>query len=144
MKKSDIGVSVVMICTGISALVKSSDYSEQSRMIPYIYSTALIAFSLLLGLKALMHRGENLEDPVTKDEPLYRVLLVVGMILGYIASIQVIGFYTSTALFLLIFMGLMRAASLPVSLAVSAGTALVVYFFFETMLNIPVPQGMFF
>jgi hypothetical protein len=113
-------------------------------MIPYVYSTALIIFSLLLGLKTLMKPGKKTEEDTTaKDEPILRVLLIGAMIFGYIMSIQVLGFYTSTALFLIIFMGVMRAASLFVSLAVSAGTSVAVYFFFETLLNIPVPEGLF-
>ena len=145
MKKSDLGISAVMICTGIAALVKAATYPAQSRMIPSIYSVALIVFSLLLGLKALatQERIEE-EESAKEEEPLPRVLLVFALILGYIASIQIFGFYTSTALFLLLFMGLMRAASLRVSLAVAATTSLVVYLFFESLLNIPVPAGMFF
>ncbi|WP_367338280.1 tripartite tricarboxylate transporter TctB family protein [Aminivibrio sp.] len=144
MKKSDLIISVIMICTGIGAMIKAADYPAQSRMIPYVYSTALIIFSLLLGLKTLMKPGKKTEEDTTaKDEPILRVLLIGAMIFGYIMSIQVLGFYTSTALFLIIFMGVMRAASLFVSLAVSAGTSVAVYFFFETLLNIPVPEGLF-
>ena len=68
----------------------------------------------------------------------------MAIILGYITSIQVLGFYTSTTLFLLIFMLLMRAASWRVSISVSVVTSLVVFFFFESLLNIPVPKGIFF
>lgn len=125
-------------------MIKAADYPAQSRMIPYVYSTALIVFSLLLGLKTFVNRGKKAEEEISaKEEPIFKVFLIIGMIFGYIASIQVLGFYTSTALFLLVFMGVMRAASLFVSLAVSAGTSIAVYFFFETMLNIPVPEGLF-
>jgi putative tricarboxylic transport membrane protein len=145
MKKSDLGIPAVMICTGIAALIKAGAYPAQSRMMPSIYGVALIAFSLLLGLKALASRENDADkDPAMEEEPLSRVFLVVALILGYITSIQALGFYSSTALFLLLFMSLMRAASLRISLAVAATTSLVVYFFFERLLTIPVPEGIFF
>lgn len=122
----------------------AAGYPAQSRMIPYLYSTALIGFSLLLGLQTLRKAGRKAkENSAEKEEPILRVFLIIGMIFGYIASIQVLGFYSSTALFLLVFMGVMRAASLFVSLAVSAGTSVAVYCFFETLLKIPVPKGLF-
>lgn len=146
MKKADLVISIVMMCTGAGAMIKAADYPAQSKMIPYIYSAALILFSFLLAVTTLLKRGENPknEDSIGKEEPIKRVLLIIGMIFGYIASVEVLGFYTSTSLFLLIFMGVLRAASLATSFAVSVGTAVVVYFFFETLLNIPVPVGLFF
>lgn len=144
MKITDLVISVIMMLTGAGALIKASGYPAQSKMIPYIYSSALILFSLILAFRTLSRRSEiPQEDPVQKEEPIGRVFLVIGMVFAYIASIEILGFYTSTALFLLIFMGVMRAASLIVSLAVSSGTAIVVYVFFETLLNIPVPVGLF-
>jgi len=145
MKKNNIVVSVVMICTGIAALVKAWDYPEQSRMIPFIYSSALIALSFLFGLRTVMARKRSeKEDPTQIDEPIFRVFLVMAIILGYIVSIQVLGFFTSTMLFLLLFMGIMHATSWYISIAVSVLTAVLIYFFFETLLHIPVPEGIFF
>lgn len=144
MKKSDLSISVIMICTGIAALVKASDYPAQSRMIPYVYSSALILFSLLFGLRTFFGNAKSDGDSVRKEEPITKVFFVMGLILGYIASIQVLGFYTSTTLFLLIFMLLMRAASWHISIIVSIATSVVVFFFFESLLNIPVPKGIFF
>lgn len=145
MNKADLVISVIMICTGAGAMIKAAGYPVQSKMIPYIYSGALIVFSLFLAFTTLAKRGETpQEDPVIKEEPIKRVMIIIALVFAYITSIEVLGFYSSTALFLLVFMGVMRAASLIVSLFVSAGTAVVVYFFFETLLKIPVPSGLYF
>ncbi len=144
MKKSDLYISLLMACTGIAALVKASGYPEQSRMMPFIYSSALILFSLLFGLRTFFAHTKSDGDSVEKEEPIKKVFFVMAIILGYITSIQILGFYTSTTLFLLVFMGLMHAASWYISIGVSVATSVVVYFFFETLLNIPVPEGIFF
>lgn len=134
-----------MICVGIAALIKAMEFPKQSQMMPYVYSFTLIILSLFLGVKALRNRGKvEEEDSVKKEEPLPRVLLVLIMIFMYVVSIQALGFYSSTMLFLFIFMGLMKAAPIFVSLVISVATSLTVYFLFETFLNVPVPKGMFF
>ena len=145
MKKADLLVSIVMICTGIGAFLKASDFPGESRLMPYIYSALLILVALLIGLRALLAKGgTDEEDPAWKDEPIPRVLLVMGHVLGYVASIQMLGFYASTTLFILVFMGVFHAASLWTSVAVSLGTSAAVYFFFEVLLHIPVPKGILF
>lgn len=145
MKKADLLVSVVMICTGIAAFLKASDFPGESRLMPYIYSSLLVLVAILIGLRALLGKGgAEVEDPAWKDEPIPRVFLVMGLILGYIASIQMLGFYTSTTLFILVFMGVFHAASLWTSAVVSLGTSVTVYFFFEVLLHIPVPKGILF
>jgi hypothetical protein len=145
MKKTDVAIAGVTICVGLAAFIKAWDYPAQSRMIPLIYSSALMTVSFLFALRTVLSR----KTPETADghmqkEPLPKVFLVMGVILGYIASIQVLGFYSSTALFLLLFMGILRAAPLFVAAIISLATPAIVYFFFEKMLHIPVPGGIFF
>lgn len=144
MKKADIVVSIMMIGMGVAAIVKAFDFPEQSRLMPYIYSSLLILVAILLGLKALFGRNAAPEDSTWKDEPIPRVLLIIALILGYIVSIQILGFYTSTTLFMLVFLGVMHATSLFISLGVSVGTSVVVYYFFEVLLHIPIPRGFLF
>ncbi len=144
MKRADIVVSIMMFGVGVAAIVKASDFPEQSRLMPYIYSSLLILVAILLGLKAFFGRNAAPEDPAWKDEPIPKVLLVMALILGYIVSIQIFGFYTSTAMFMFIFLGVMHAASLFVSLGVSVGTSAAVYYFFEVLLRIPIPRGILF
>ncbi len=144
MKKADIVVSIMMFGVGIAAILKASDFPEQSRLMPYIYSSLLILVAILLGLRAFFGRNAAPEDPAWKDEPIPRVFLVMALVLGYIVSIQILGFYTSTALFMLVFLGVMHAASLFVSLGVSVGTSVAVYYFFEILLHIPIPRGLLF
>jgi len=77
MKKSDLGVSVMMICVGMAALIKATEFPKQSQMMPYIYSSALIILSLFLGVKALRNRGK-----VEKEDSLKKRRAVVTSLVG--------------------------------------------------------------
>ncbi|WP_286953204.1 MULTISPECIES: tripartite tricarboxylate transporter TctB family protein [Aminobacterium] len=144
MKKADFGVSFLMFFVGIAALVRAWSYPAQTKMMPIIYSVALIILSFLLGVRSIRKEKSSEENVVQTEEPLSRVFFVGGIIFAYIASIEILGFYSSTILFLFLFMFLMRAASWLVTTLVSVGTTVVIYFFFETLLNIPIPKGIFF
>jgi uncharacterized membrane protein len=144
LKKADFGVSFLMFFVGIAALVRAWSYPAQTKMMPIIYSVALIILSFLLGVRSIRKEKSSEENVVQTEEPLSRVFFVGGIIFAYIASIEILGFYSSTILFLFLFMFLMRAASWLVTTLVSVGTTVVIYFFFETLLNIPIPKGIFF
>ena len=133
-----------MFFVGIAALVRAWSYPAQTKMMPIIYSVALIILSFLLGVRSIRKEKSSEENVVQTEEPLSRVFFVAGIIFAYIASIEILGFYSSTILFLFLFMFLMRAASWLVTTLVSVGTTVVIYFFFETLLNIPIPKGIFF
>jgi putative tricarboxylic transport membrane protein len=144
LKKADFGVSFLMFFVGIAALARALSYPAQTKMMPIIYSVALIILSFLLGLRTIRKENSSEENVVRTEEPLSRVFLVGSIIFAYIASIQILGFFSSTILFLLSFMFLMRAASWVVTTLVSLVTTTVIYLFFETLLNIPIPKGIFF
>ncbi len=133
-----------MFFVGIAALVRAWSYPAQTKMMPIINSVALIILSFLLGVRSIRKEKSSEENVVQTEEPLSRVFFVGGIIFAYIASIEILGFYSSTILFLFLFMFLMRAASWLVTTLVSVGTTVVIYFFFETLLNIPIPKGIFF
>ncbi|MBN1333317.1 MAG: tripartite tricarboxylate transporter TctB family protein [Synergistales bacterium] len=143
MRKRDLFIAGIVICVGLSAFIKAWDYPAQSRMIPLIYSTALVLLSSIFGLRAIV-TGDKKQDMDQEKEPLSKVFLVMGIILGYIASIQVLGFYSSTTLFLFLFMWIFRATPIYVSAGIALTTPGLIYCFFERMLHIPVPGGIFF
>ena len=144
MKKADIGIALIMACVGGAALITATEYPEETRMLPTIYSCALIALSAALGFSAFFKKNPDAAKEASGKEPLPKVLLVMFLIFGYIASVQVLGFYSSTALFLLIFMGILKAARWHVTVLISLLVPLSIYLFFSLLLKIPVPAGLFF
>ena len=76
-----------------------------------------------------------------------RVLWGFLLFLGYVACLDLIGFMTSTFLFVLGMswaIGPRRARELPKLFAVAAGTALACYLLFEKYLYVFLPRGLLF
>jgi hypothetical protein len=84
----------------------------------------------------------------TGPRPNYRRVLWGFLIfLGYVACLDLIGFVTSTFLFILGMswaVGPRKARELPKLFAVAAGTALVCYLLFEKYLYVFLPRGLLF
>jgi len=76
-----------------------------------------------------------------------RVLLAFLVFLAYVASLNIIGYMTSTFLFILGLswsIGPRDRRGLPKLVAVAFGTALVIYLVFEKYLFVFLPRGLFF
>ena len=84
----------------------------------------------------------------TSPAPNYRLVLWGFLIfLGYVACLDLIGFVTSTFLFILGLswaIGPRNAREIPKLFAVAAGTALVCYLLFEKYLYVFLPRGLLF
>jgi hypothetical protein len=140
--KRDIIISVVLIFLGIIAIVAAQNYPKQSRVIPVIYSSLLIMLSLFLLVKSfkLDPKKKNLD----LNEPYKKFFVVATAILIYILAIRFLGFYSSTFVFMVVFMILLKAARLKTVLLISITTIGLIYLFFDMMLHIPIPGGIIF
>jgi putative tricarboxylic transport membrane protein len=121
---------------------------------PAFYPRVLLI--LLAGLAVWLfveeiHRGRGPSRGVKKPEggpPNYRrVVLGFIVFLAYVASLNIIGYITSTFLFVLVLswtIGPRNLRGLPKLVAVAFGTALVIYLVFEKYLFVFLPRGLFF
>lgn len=139
MDKSNLFVSAGLTVFGISASFAALNYPEGSRMLPLFYSALLV---LLSGALLLQSMPKNPKKADSETEPLGKVLKVVIFVASYIFLIPHLGFYSSTACFLLFFMVATRAARFCKALIVSGVATLVIYAFFELFLRVPAPQGL--
>jgi len=128
---------------GIAAFLGARGYPAESRIVPSIYAGLLLLLSaVLLVLSLVGPRGAQAAPE--RAEPGTRVFLASAMILAYIFLIGLLGFYVATTLFLVVFMAVMRATSIAANLAISLGTATLIYACFDVILHIQTPRGLFF
>jgi putative tricarboxylic transport membrane protein len=87
------------------------------------------------------------KKPVSSPPNYRRVLWGFLLFLGYVACLDLIGFVSSTFLFILGMswaIGPRNLGEVPKLLAVAAGTALVCYLLFEKYLYVFLPRGLLF
>ncbi len=129
---------------GLAAAYTSLKFPKGSQMMPMIYSFSLIILATILGIKSCMKKSSGIGDASDNKESMPKVFLVILLIFAYIFSIQYLGFYSATALFLLVFMGILKAAKLTTAISIALLMPLSIYIFFGILMKIPVPSGMFF
>ncbi len=143
MKKADIFISLCLIALGSSAYyVASSEYNEGTQYAPILYSVGLIILALILLASSLLKKKTE-NGGQARPQSLLRLLTVLGFIAAYIALIHYAGFYVSTELFLVLFMIAMKATTPLKSVLIATVVVGLLYLFFNVVLMVPTPSGIF-
>jgi len=101
-----------------------------------------IVSTTFLLLKTYYNWGKK-EDPVNFSGTL-SALFMAFVLLVYTVAIATIGFYLATPLYLFISMWTLGQRNTKLIFAVSLLTPLVVYLFFDLLLKLQIPKGIFF
>ncbi|OGP52468.1 MAG: hypothetical protein A3K30_05600 [Deltaproteobacteria bacterium RBG_13_51_10] len=70
-----------------------------------------------------------------------RVLVSIGICIGYLLLTNVLGFATSTFLFLFVLMTLLKQKRIILRIGASMAASLIVWAIFKYFLVIPLPEG---
>ncbi|MFC4713583.1 tripartite tricarboxylate transporter TctB family protein [Planococcus dechangensis] len=158
----EILIGLALIALGLVIYFQSTDFPALNEVhldagsFPQLVAVLLILLSLLLIIKKGLEllRSKSTGPRPSASEKFrefyveYRlVILTLAVFLLYIFSMQFIGFVVSTIIFI-IFTGLLVGSRAKkdiivitiVSVAITLGT----YFFFENVLNVRFPSGIFF
>lgn len=127
--------------------------SIETRLLPQLLSVPLgivCVIAIARGLTKLKRTPNNqLRDETTtdyevvRDAPI-RVVTTVTILAAYVASIQYVGFYIGTTVFLAAVMfglgvrGVLRLTLIPVIASIA------IYLLFEMFFGVPIPSGLFF
>jgi putative tricarboxylic transport membrane protein len=148
MKRADIGVGIGLIILAAWVFWYSSVYREKEI---YIYGPNFFpqVLSILMGLCGIIliiraMRG----DVLTKTDRIdlhgfFRMVIAIGICIGYLFLMQVIGFAMGTSVFLLVLMTFLGQQGLMIRLMSSIAASLIVWAIFRYFLVIPLPMGMF-
>ncbi len=112
---------------------------------PQFLAVVLIALSLWILVKAILDKSEE-ANSATKFTPrdIRCLLLVIGMMVLYVAGIQLLGYTVSTFLFAAVCFCLMGASwRKPTGVLIpSAVIAVVCYLLFKVLFNADLPRGL--
>lgn len=106
--------------------------------IPRFYIYGLICLSIILILQSLKIKNEKVSGN-TKMVLLSMILIVV-----YVFIIAKLGFYVSTLLFLTLILWITKVRRLLTLVTVPIGTLLFLFLFFQKLLKVSLPTGIFF
>ncbi|NEU30129.1 tripartite tricarboxylate transporter TctB family protein [bacterium LRH843] len=149
MKNEKIITSIIIFVFATLFLVLTFSFPENRAkdigpgLLPQFYSVALYLLCIALfiqGLKDMKKAGQA--SPSESNMLLVFLSMIVSVI--YVALIPYLGFYLITLIAMILLLKITRVKSLLTLTLVPIGTTVFILVFFEKLLKVPVPTGMFF
>ena len=147
MRRSTIAASLILaglaglILFEASRLAFGSIRVPQTGFFPSILATLLLLFSIALLIQTRRQAGgANREEPI-KSEAWIRISITLAAMLGFALVLEKLGFLLSTFTVMLLLLRVIEPQKWSRVIAIAVATALVSYFLFARLLNIPLPPG---
>ncbi|MBW2149359.1 MAG: tripartite tricarboxylate transporter TctB family protein [Deltaproteobacteria bacterium] len=150
MKWSDIIVGIFLLLFGFHIFYVSGKLEVMRKVsfggpefFPRLSASLMMICSVLLIANAL--RGKALDKRMKATfKDLRWVIFVFTLTGGFVALIDILGFLTSTSIYLLIFLLIVRERRILVIASTAIMLPLFVFLFFEKLMGIPLPDGLLF
>jgi len=147
MKKADILVALIIVPICLYVFYESGNWPKQAligapTLIPWGVAACLLVAAGVQFVRALRGRALTLEERLTGSNR-RRVILAVLLTGGYAALVSYVGFLVTTFFYLVLF-GLAAGETRWVRLiAFAVAVPVTIYLIFATILNVPLPPGIF-
>ena len=148
MKKVDIGTGIGLIIFSAwifwyaSAYRKATIYYYGPNFFPQFLAIAMCICAIILILNALQGKSMEKEDHI-HFKGFIRMVISIGICIGYLLLMQVIGFAMGTSVFLYVLMMFIGQKGLVKRITSSVVVSLIVWAIFRFFLIIPLPTGLF-
>jgi putative tricarboxylic transport membrane protein len=147
MRRSTIAASLILaglaglILFEASRLAFGSIRVPQTGFFPSILAILLLFFSIALLLQTRREAGSEKRDEPINSEAWSRIGITLAAMLGFAVVLEKLGFLLSTFTVMLLLLRVVEPQKWPRVIAVALATALISYFLFARLLNIPLPAG---
>ena len=148
MKKADIGTGIGLLVFSAWVFWYASEYSKATiyyygpNFFPQVLAIAMGICAVILIVKAL--QGKSLEASSRIDfKGFLRMLVAIGICIGYLFLMQLIGFAMGTVVFLFVLMMYIGQQGRVKRICSAVIVALIVWAIFRYFLIIPLPTGIF-
>jgi putative tricarboxylic transport membrane protein len=136
-----LGGLAVLILFEASRLAFGSIRVPQTGFFPSILAILLLFLSIALLVQTCRQAGgESGEQPIT-SEAWIRISITLAAMLGFALVLEKLGFLLSTFSAMLVLLRVIEPQKWPRVIVVALATALISYFLFARLLNIPLPAG---
>ncbi|WP_180994066.1 tripartite tricarboxylate transporter TctB family protein [Bacillus sp. Marseille-P3661] len=149
----DVFIGIVIILLSIVLYTKTFEFIGEAALFPRALLILFAIFAVYLiynGLKKTKQMREGVEVIYDGEEEQLTFSLIaspmctLGIVIVYVALINIIGFFPSTILFIISFLWYMGVKNWKVYLVTSIGLNLFIYILFVLQLNVQLPLGIFF
>ena len=126
-------------------IVQSFKLPDSAALLPRILAVLIITLSIVMVFQGLAARRRMIQAGRREEIPVINVKLVtlfLIFIVGYVALIDVLGYFIATPLFIIGTYLFLRALSPWNAILVAAGFCALVYGLFVKVLHLPVPLGL--
>jgi hypothetical protein len=162
MNKGAVSFSGVIVWVFLWAILESRGWSFEAKLFPWIVAFPMLflaliqlAFDVRGRSKQTVSRGDGSRDSelvaLTAEESdllpavvRARTASILAWILGFFASVWLIGFSLSVVLFLFLYLKLESGESWGTAVVLTLIGSLFFYGLFERALHLPLPQGQIF
>jgi putative tricarboxylic transport membrane protein len=149
VKREDIGTGIGLLILSTWLFWYVGRYSSRE---VYFYGPdffprilAIMMFILGIGLiiNALLGNSLKMGDRID-PKGFVRMLISIGICIGYLFLTKILGFATATFIFLFILMTFLKQKGIFIRIFSSLATSIIVWAIFRYFLVIPLPEGLLF
>ena len=147
MKNVDIGVGVGLLTLSSSLFWYAGNFKDLTvhgygpDLFPRILAVFMSFLAILLIINAFLGKSLKKEDHID-PRGFLRVLVAIGICIVYLVLVNLLGFATSTFLFLFVLMALLKQKRIILRIIASATVSIIVWAIFRYFLVIPLPEGL--
>ncbi len=142
----DVVISIVALVFGALLLIEIHGYPDDVKMFPRLF---LILFMIFMGItlvngirKTLAPEKYDASEWWARLDVTRNPILTAVMIVVYVALIGILGFYISTAIYMLVSMYVFGSKKWIVNLVVTASLLVFCFVLFEKLLSVTLPVGL--
>ena len=144
MKGSDIIGSAILLLFSFAAYFQATRFTLGADAFPKAVLIAIMILAVVQLLFALRPTAVLVKTAPSEILNVRRIVAITALFFGYIVSIQLIGYFIATPLFLIAAMVMLGRKDAKTILIVTAAVNVAIWLIFRAFLYVPVPWGRFF
>jgi len=145
--RASLALSLAVMVVSGAGTIAALDWPLKAKLFPMVIGIPLFclaAAEVAWILLAKVAEEKMPEDEVPPELARRRSLLAAAWILGFLASVVLLGFPIAVPLFVLLYLKLQGRERWGISIAITLGTWTLFYGLFDRLLHLPFPAGWLF
>jgi len=145
--RASLALSLAVMVVSGAGTIAALDWPLKAKLFPMVIGIPLFclaAAEVAWILLAKVAEEKMPEDEVPPEVARRRSLLAAAWILGFLASVVLLGFPIAVPLFVLLYLKLQGRERWGISIAITLGTWALFYGLFDRLLHLPFPAGWLF